>query len=62
MGRLGRAARDRCNLVAEATDKAAAVEFVNENVTMGCDGASPLDSLMLAILAAFAEVERKRIR
>src|SRR5699024_7605678 len=50
------------NLVAEMTDKGAAVEFVNENITVNRDGASPLDSLMLGILTAFAEFERTRIR
>lgn len=62
MDRLGRDTRDLYNLVAEMTDKGAAVEFVNESITVNRDGASPLDSLMLGILAAFAEFERKRIR
>ena len=62
MDRLGRDTRDLYNLVAEMTDKGAAVEFVNENITIDREGASPLDSLMLGILAAFAEFERKRIR
>ena len=62
MDRLGRDTRDLYNLVAEMTDKGVAVEFVNENITVDHDGASPLDSLMLGILAAFAEFERKRIR
>jgi len=62
MDRLGRDTRDLYNLVAEMTDKGAAVEFVSENITVDRDGASPLDSLMLGILAAFAEFERKRIR
>src|SRR5699024_2331084 len=62
MDRLGRDTRDLYNLVAEMTDKGAAVEFVNENITVDRDGALLLGSLMLGILAAFAELERKRIR
>src|SRR5699024_12657129 len=62
MDRLGRDTRDLYNIVAEMTDKGTAVEFVSENITVDRDGASPLDSLMLGILAAFAEFERKRIR
>ena len=62
MDRLGRDTRDLYNLVAEITDKGAVVEFVNENITVDKNGASPLDSLMLGILAAFAEFERRRIR
>src|SRR5699024_1345800 len=62
MDRLGRDTRDLYNLVAEMTDKGTAVEVVSENITVDRDGASPLDSLMLGILAAFAEFERTRIR
>jgi DNA invertase Pin-like site-specific DNA recombinase len=62
MDRLGRDTRDLYNIVAEITNKDAAVEFVNENITVDKNGASPLDSLMLGILAAFAEFERRRIR
>src|SRR5699024_3341482 len=42
--------------------KGAAVQFVNENITVDKNGASPMDSLMLGILAAFAEFERRRIK
>lgn len=62
MDRLGRDTRDLYNIVAEITDKGAAVEFVNEKITVDKNGASPLDSLMLGILAAFAEFERRRLR
>ena len=62
MDRLGRDTRDLYNLVAELTDKGAAVEFINENITVDQQGSSPLDSLMLGILAAFAEFERRRIK
>src|SRR5699024_3498271 len=62
MDRLGRDTRDLYNIVAEITDKGAAVEFVNENITVDKNGASPMDSLMLGILAAFAEFERRRIK
>lgn len=49
-------------MVAELTDKGAVVQFVNENITVDKNGSSPLDSLMLGILAAFAEFERRRIK
>lgn len=62
MDRLGRDTRDLYNIVAEITDKGAAVEFVNENITVDKNGASPMGSLMLGILAAFAEFERRRIK
>lgn len=62
MDRLGRDTRDLYNLVAEMTGQGAAVEFVHENIVVDKSGSSPLDSLMLGILAAFAEFERKRIR
>lgn len=62
MDRLGRDTRDLYNIVAEITDKGAAVEFVNENITVDKNGSSPMDLLMLGILAAFAEFERRRIK
>jgi len=62
MDRLGRDTRDLYNIVAEITDKGAAVEFVSENITVDKNGASPMDALMLGILAAFAEFERRRIK
>lgn len=62
MDRFGRDMRDLYNIVAEITDKGAAVEFMNENITVDKNGSSPMDSLMLGILAAFAEFERRRIK
>lgn len=62
MDRLGRDTRDLYNIVTEVTNKGAAVEFINENITVDKNGAAPMDSLMLGILAAFAEFERRRIR
>lgn len=62
MDRLGRDTRDLYNIVAELTASDVAVHFVNENLTIDQNGTSPLDSLMLGILAAFADFERKRIR
>lgn len=62
MDRLGRDARDLYNLVAELKDQGAAVEFINENITVDQQGSSPLDSLMLGILGAFAEFERRQIK
>lgn len=43
MDRLGRDTRDLYNLVDEVTGKGAAVEFVNENITVDRSGASPMD-------------------
>src|SRR5699024_8398505 len=62
MDRLGRDTRDLYNIVAEITDKDADVQFVNENITVDKNGAFPMDALMLDILAAFAEFERRRIK
>src|SRR5699024_861580 len=62
MNRLGRDTRDLHNSVAGITDKGAAVEVVSENITVDKNGASPMDALMLGILAAFAEFERRRIK
>src|SRR5699024_1647562 len=59
MDRLGRDARDLYNVVAELTDKGAVVQFVNENITVDKNGSSLMDSLMLGILAAFADFERR---
>ncbi|MGO1536888.1 MAG: recombinase family protein [Yaniella sp.] len=44
------------------TDKGAAVEFVNERISVDKSGKSPLGSLMLGILAALEEFERRRSR
>lgn len=62
MDRLGRDARDLYNVVAELTDKDAVVQFVNEKLTVDKSGSSLMDSLMLGILAAFADFERRRIK
>ena len=39
-----------------------AVQFVAERITVDKSGTSPVDGLMLGILAAFAEFERRRIK
>src|SRR5699024_1018709 len=61
MDRLGRDTRDLYNIVAEMIAKGVAVDFVNEHITVDKNGASPMDSLILGILAAFAAVGRRRI-
>lgn len=58
MDRLGRNARDLHGLVEEITIKGATVEFIRENITVDQHGGSPMESLMLSILAAFAQFER----
>ena len=49
MDRLGRDTRDLYNIVAEITDKGAAVEFVIENIAVDKSGSSPMDWLMLGM-------------
>jgi len=62
MDRLGRDTRDLYAIVDELTDKGCAVQFISERITVDKSGASPVDGLMLGILAAFAEFERRRIK
>ena len=62
MDRLGRDTRDLYAIVDELTDKGCAVQFVSERITVDKSGTSPVDGLMLGILAAFAEFERALIR
>ena len=46
----------------ELTGKGCAVQFVSERITVDKSGTSPVDGLMLGILAGFAEFERRRIK
>lgn len=62
MDQLGRDTRDLYNVVAELTAKGAAVQFGNEHITVDQHGSSPMDALMLGVLAAFVEFERRRIK
>lgn len=62
MDRLGRSTRDLFDLVDEIVAKGAAVEFLKERITVDQNGSSPLDSLMLGVMASFAEFERNLIR
>lgn len=62
MDRLGRSTRDLFDLVDEIAGKGASVEFVKERITVDKHGSSPLDSLMLGVMASFAEFERNLIR
>lgn len=62
MDRLGRSTRDLFNLVDEIVAKGAAVEFVKERLTVDKNGSSPIDALMLGVMASFAEFERNLIR
>ena len=62
MDRLGRDTRDLYAIVDELTGKGCAVQFVSERITVDKSGTSPVDGLMLGILAAFAEFERRRIK
>ena len=62
MDRLGRDTRDLYAIVDELTDKGCAVQFLTERITVNKSGTSPVDGLMLGILAAFAEFERRWIK
>jgi DNA invertase Pin-like site-specific DNA recombinase len=62
MDRLGRSTRDLFNLVDEIVAKGAAVEFIKERITVDKNGSSPMDALMLGVMASFAEFERNLIR
>lgn len=62
MDRLGRSTRDLFSLVDEIAAKGAAVEFLKERITVDKDGSSPIDALMLGVMASFAEFERNLIR
>ncbi|GAA1677482.1 transposase [Citricoccus zhacaiensis] len=62
MDRLGRSTRDLFDLVDEIAAKGAAVEFVKERITVDKHGSSPIDALMLGVMASFAEFERNLIR
>lgn len=62
MDRLGRSTRDLFNLVDEIVAKGAAVEFIKERITVDKNGATPMESLMLGVMASFAEFERNLIR
>jgi DNA invertase Pin-like site-specific DNA recombinase len=62
MDRLGRSTRDLFDLVDEIAAKGAAVEFIKERITVDKNGSSPIDALMLGVMASFAEFERNLIR
>jgi DNA invertase Pin-like site-specific DNA recombinase len=62
MDRLGRSTRDLFDLVDEIAAKGAAVEFIKERITVDQNGSSPIDALMLGVMASFAEFERNLIR
>jgi DNA invertase Pin-like site-specific DNA recombinase len=62
MDRLGRSTRDLFDLVDEIVAKGAAVEFIKERITVDKNGATPMESLMLGVMASFAEFERNLIR
>lgn len=62
MDRLGRSTRDLFDLVDEIVAKGAGVEFLKERIAVDQNGSSPLDSLMLGVMASFAEFERNLIR
>ena len=62
MDRLGRDTRDMYAIVDELTGKGCAVQFVSEWITVDKSNTSPMDGMMLGVLAAFAEFERRRVK
>ena len=61
MDRLARNLDDLRHLVKNLTDKGIRVEFVKEHLTFTGDD-SPLATLLLSVMGAFAEFERTLIR
>ncbi len=62
MDRLARSTRALFDLVDEIAGKGAAVEFLQERITVDQNGFSPLEALVLGVMASFAEFERNLIR
>lgn len=61
MDRLARNLDDLRRTVRELTDRGVAVEFVKEQLTFTCED-SPMATLLLSVMGAFAEFERALIR
>lgn len=61
MDRLARNVEDMRRMVRELTDKGVTVRFAKENLTFSGND-SPMSTLMLTMLGAFAEFERTLIR
>jgi DNA invertase Pin-like site-specific DNA recombinase len=62
LDRLARNASDLLRLVRELTDRGVTVEFVKNNLTYHPGKKNPMATLMLNMLASFAEFERDLIR
>jgi DNA invertase Pin-like site-specific DNA recombinase len=61
MGRLARNLEDLRRLVRELTARGVRVEFVKEGLTLTGDD-TPMATLLLSVMGAFAEFERALIR
>jgi DNA invertase Pin-like site-specific DNA recombinase len=59
--RLARNLVDLRATVSSLNDKGVTVTFVKENLTFSADASSPLNTLMLSMMGAFAEFERSII-
>jgi len=59
--RLARNLVDLRSIVSGLNDKGVAVTFVKENLTFSTDTSSPMSTLMLSMMGAFAEFERSMI-
>ncbi len=58
MDRLGRNCRDLVNLIEEINEKGVGLHFITE----GIDTSSEIGKVLLIVIAAFAEMERKNIK
>lgn len=52
---------DLCHLIRSLTERGVCIEFIKENLTFSGE-ATPMASLMLSVMGAFAEFERALIR
>jgi DNA invertase Pin-like site-specific DNA recombinase len=59
--RLARNLVDLRAIVSGVNDKGVAVTFVKENLTFTADTSSPMNTLMLSMMGAFAEFERSML-
>jgi DNA invertase Pin-like site-specific DNA recombinase len=60
--RLARNLKDLQSIIEQLTKKGVAVKFYKEHLTFEASNASPMQTLMLQMLGAFAEFERTLIR
>ena len=62
LDRLGRSVRDLLDIVESVVDAGASIKFHSENLTFEPKNGNPMNDLMLTIMGAFSEFERKCIK